>query len=217
MRTMWKLLPGVCLLACLDEPATESTDQASLTTSSNDRRTVTRIRVNERDAFVLLVDGATGHLDALRDQLANTSTLDFSFASPDPTDPDFTFLISGRGAIPNSALTFTKTGARLAVTTAFEVTSCRVNTNDGSSVCGPGSPQSFDLTWTDDGVRTFLENNMTVETLAARETTEKTDNVTFSTLVSGTFGGHIATDNVGTRRDTRRTTTTRELAPRLRP
>ena len=42
---------------------------------------------------MLLVDGATGQLNASRDQLANTSFLDFSYASPDPTDPVFVFLI----------------------------------------------------------------------------------------------------------------------------
>jgi hypothetical protein len=217
MRTISKLWPVLLLAACLDEVATNDTQQASITTDSNNRRTVTRIRVNGRSVDVLLANSATGFLNASRDQIANTSALDFSYASPDPANPDFVILIQGAGAIPNSALTFTQTGARLDVTTPFEVTRCVLNTIDGTSVCAPTSAVSFNLTWTQNGLSSIFEKTTRIETLGPVETKVKGEFTSVSALVSGTFGGHTTTNNQGNLLDSQSTTIIREITRRLRP
>jgi len=215
MRTISKLLPVLLLVGCLDEVATNDTQQPSITTDYNKQRMVTTIRVNGRSADVLLVNGATGFLNASRDQIANTSALDFSYASPDPANPDFVILFQGAGAIPNSAFVLTQSGARLQVTTPFEVTRCVVNTIDGTFVCAPTSPVAFNLTWTQNGLSSVFERTTRIETLGPVTTTLKGEFFSVSALVNGTFGGHTATANQGNLLDTQSTTIIREVTRRL--
>ena len=216
MRTLSMLWPIVLVAACVDEPATGAADQESITVDTNSTRTVTRIRVNGRSADVLLVNGATGFLNAARDNIANTSALDFSYASVDPTDPNFVILFQGAGAIPNSALTFTTAGAHLAVTTPFEVTRCRVNQIDGTFVCAPTSPIPFDLTWAKNGVSSLFERTLRIETLGPVVTKVSGDFFSVTASVSGTFDGHTAAANQGNLVDTRSTTVIREITRQLR-
>jgi hypothetical protein len=74
---------------------TLSASQASVeTTQAPNGAKVTKIRVKGLFAFAFLNDGDTnGFLNASKDQITNTSALDFSYAFPDPTSPDFVILI----------------------------------------------------------------------------------------------------------------------------
>lgn len=94
MQAKKKLL-DVTSLAIAALCLTVSTTQAS--------STITRINVNGKFATVFLVDAGThtfGSLTASKDQIANTSALDFSYGYPDPGNPtDQIILISGAGAI----------------------------------------------------------------------------------------------------------------------
>lgn len=214
--TIAKLWPVVILAACVDDSVVESSQQGSITHETNSRCSVTRIRVNGKSADVLLVDGATGFLNASRDEIANTTALDFSYASPDPADPNFVILFQGAGAIPNSALTLTMASAHLAVTTPFEVTRCRVNQTDGTFVCAATSPVAFDLTWARNGVASVYEKTTRIETLGPVETKIRGEFSSVTATVSGTFGGHTAVANQGNLLDTESVTVTREISRRLR-
>ena len=98
---------AVCLLltiggACAQDDVTTTTEQ------DVHHQNVTRIVVNGQFAEVLLVDNATstnGGLTASHDEVAGTSALDFSWASPDPSNADQVIMYQGAGNIPNSAFT----------------------------------------------------------------------------------------------------------------
>jgi hypothetical protein len=114
---------------------TLSASQASVdTTQAPNGATVTKIKVNGQFAEVFLVDPNTnsdGGLVASKDQVVNTSGLDFTYGLDDPTNPEQVILILGAGAIPNSAFTITSTTAHLAVTvtnsTSYLLISCVIN------------------------------------------------------------------------------------------
>ena len=86
---------------------TLSASQASVETSQAPKgATKTTIRVNGRSADMFLIDtdtGTNGFLNASKDQIANTSALDFSYVTPDATDPDIVILIQGAGEIRTAA------------------------------------------------------------------------------------------------------------------
>jgi hypothetical protein len=108
---------------------------------------VTKIKVNGLSADMFLVDadaGANGFLNASRDQIANTSALDFSCVVPLP-DPDFVIFIQGAGAIPNGSFQITATSARLRVTTPFPVNRCIANLVDGTFTCAETTPSTLRL------------------------------------------------------------------------
>src|SRR5262249_58049418 len=123
-----------------------------VTTQDSNGAETTKITVNGRAAETFLNDpdfNTNGGLTASKDQVANTSALDFSYAFTDPTNPDQVILIQGAGEIPNSAFTITSTTAHLVVTTtsSFLVIRCVINLNTGFFECDPTTPKSFDLTW----------------------------------------------------------------------
>jgi len=113
---------GVLLAACSLEGTPDtgpigSTEQA--VRASSPSTTTTKIKVNGRSAFVLLVDdvGTNGFVTVTQDQLAHTFALDFSYASPDPADPNLLILFQGAGAIPNAAFSDSGASVHLALTT----------------------------------------------------------------------------------------------------
>ena len=82
-----------------------------------------------------------------RDEIANTTTIDFSCATPDTVDPEIVILVQGSGEIPNGAFNISATTARLAVTTPFPSHRCVVNIITDVFDCDDGDPITFDLTW----------------------------------------------------------------------
>lgn len=170
MHTKTKLLSiSTMLSAALF--LTLSAAQASVErTQAPNGATVTKITVNGQFAATFLVDTDTnGALNASKNQVENTSGLDFSYATPDPMNPDLVIVIQGAGAIPNSAFTITSTTAHLAVTVtnspSFLINRCVLNIVIGSFDCAPGTPKSFNLTWEMNSVGSLSEKTTRVETL----------------------------------------------------
>ena len=181
---------------------------------------MTKIKVNGLSADTFLTDdpGHTyGFLNASRDQLANTSALDFAHATPDPADPDIVILIAGAGEIPNSAFVRTATSAHLALTTPFPVTRCVVDTVTSTFDCNPYVPYRFDLTWTLNGFSSVNEKVKRTETLGPLETKFEGEFSQLSAKVSGTWTGHTVGNMMGNLVDTRNTTAIREITMKANP
>lgn len=218
----WKLGLTMLLAGCALE-AGEATDGDSealtSTTASAVERTpaahggsVTRIRVNGRSSDVLLsADGAAGYLFAGRDLITNTTAVDFSYASPDPTNPNRVVLVQGAGAVPNSAYTLTSSGARLIATTTFPITRCVVDQVTGDVACAPGAAVALDVTWTRNGYARVQEKVQRREQTGPVTTKFKGEYDQRSALVDGAIGGFVLDDNTGNLLDTQNTTITREI------
>ena len=200
---------------------TLSASQAGVeTTQAPNGTTVTKITVNGLFASVILVDAGSeinGGLTASKDQVANTSALDFSYAFPDHTRENTVIIIQGGGQIPNSAFTVTSDSAHLAVTTPFPVNRCAINSVTGDGVCDFRTPITFDLTWTANGFSTVDEKTNRTETIGPLVT--KLDGEFHSLLskVHGTWGGHTSADNTGERLDTKSRTVLREITQAPHP
>jgi hypothetical protein len=207
---------AACTLALSAEPNTQAA-QANVVTAKASHTTVTKIKMNGRFAFVNLVDGDTlGYVNVSRDQIANTSALDFGYASPDPTDPTFFIFIQGAGAIPNGAFTITATSAHLLVTTPFPATRCVVNRETLESTCAP-TASTFDLTWTSSGIDSVYEKTKRIETIGPITTRFEGEFVLLGATVTGTWDGHTATEMSGNLADTRSKTIIREITMTTSP
>ena len=166
---------------------------------------------------MFLVDtDADGFLNASRDQIANTSALDFSYVIHLP-DPDSVILIQGAGAIPNSSFQITATSARLQVTTPFPVNRCVVNFVDGTFECAETTPSTFDLTWVSNGIGSQFRKITEILTLGPVKTRIKGQFVSRMANVNGTWDGHTAVDQPGNVVDTENTTVTREITMEASP
>jgi hypothetical protein len=105
--------------------------------------TTMKIKVNGRFAETFLIDTdnfTNESLNASKDQITNTSALDFAYAIVDPTNPEQLILIQGAGAIPNSAFTITSTTAHLGPVTvsnsdSFLIVRCVINLVAGTFEC----------------------------------------------------------------------------------
>jgi hypothetical protein len=214
MNTKTKALTIVTILSAALFFSLSASRASVATTVTPTGATKTTIRVNGLSADVLLVDGDTlGFLNASRDEIANTSALDFSYARPDATDPAFVILIQSAGAIPNNAFTIDSTSAHLAVATSFEVTRCDVNIIEGTFICAPTTPVTFDLTWVRNGFTSVHEKltrrEETLGPLLSTKIQGEFDSV--SATVNGTFGGHTSESNSGNLLDTKSHTILREI------
>lgn len=193
------------------EPETSAAAETLVTTEVHPRRVVTTIRVNGRSADTFLVDPATGTnggLNAARDEITNTSALDFSYITPD-ADPDFVIQILGSGAIPNSSFQVDRRAAHLHVTT-FPATRCRISLIDGTMVCAD-TTSTFDLTWVKNGVGSTRERVTRVQELGPLTTKVKGEFISIMANVNGTWDGHTTIDDPGNLVDTRNTTIIREI------
>src|SRR5690348_11946661 len=95
-----RILLSVTSLAVTALCLTVSTAQAS--------QKKTTIKINGQFATVFLVaPGINGQLSTSKDNVANTTGLDYSYGFADPDNPDAVILIIGAGPIPNDALTIT--------------------------------------------------------------------------------------------------------------
>jgi len=197
--------------------AEAATPAASMTTAqAPNSATVTNIKVNGQFAEMLLLDTNTnGFLAASKDEVANTSALDFSYAFIDPANPDQAILIAGAGEIPNSAFTITTTArvttAHLAMTTTFPIIRCVLNLITADFACAPGTPSSFDLTWVPNGLGTSSANTTQVDTFGPVTTRIKGTFTSKTTNVNGTWDAHRATNLAGSVLNTDSSTMTRQI------
>ncbi|HSO34352.1 MAG TPA: hypothetical protein VLT33_17570 [Labilithrix sp.] len=207
---------GLLLAACSLEGARdgESLGSTAQAASGNSPKT-TKIKVNGRSAFTFLVDdlGTNGFLTVTQDQIANTFALDFSYASPDPTNPDFFILFQGAGPIPNAAVTYSGTSTHLALTTppSYEINRCVINNVDGTFTCASSGPLAFDLTWTQNKLGSVHEKTIRTETLGPVTTKINAEYTTLTAGVTGTFAGHVATNLSGELTDSQSATSIREI------
>ncbi|CAN5853893.1 hypothetical protein BH11MYX3_BH11MYX3_10510 [soil metagenome] len=177
--------------------------------------TKTTIYVNGRSASVNLVDdaGTNGFLTVTQDLVTNTTALDFSYATPDATDPDLAILYQGAGAIPNSAFTLGTSSAHLALTTpaGYAINRCLVNLNTGDFTCAPSAALTFDLTWLRNGFGTVDEKTKRVETLGPVTTKVNAEFSTATATITGSFGGRTADSLSGELTDSHSKTYIREI------
>lgn len=207
-----KLYLAIAMLgACSDEPGTDTTDQGVDQAVDGASARSTRIKVNGRSADVLLnTSTVNGFLNVSRDQLANTTALDFAYQVTD-ANADTQTLIQGSGAIPNSAFAIGTTTATLNVTTTFVVNRCVVNQTTGATTCDTNPAVAFNLAWTADGAQTIAQKLQQVITQGPTKTTVKGDLEQASAGISGAFGGFTAVDNPGNLIDTKSNTVTRDI------
>ncbi|MGB5473403.1 MAG: hypothetical protein WBQ78_07990 [Gammaproteobacteria bacterium] len=153
------------------------------------------------------------------DEIADTSALEFSYATPYETDTDLVILIHGAGEIPNGAYTTTATSAHLAVTTPTEflVIRCVVNLITADFNCAPTTPVTFDLTWVRNGLGSVLEKTKRTETLGPVTTKFKGEYVSVAATVNGIWNGHSPADLAGNLLDSQSTTHIREITLEANP
>lgn len=193
---------------------------AQVTQASKPSKT-TKIYVNGLFAEMLLVDAATstnGFLAVSKDSVENTTAIYFSYASPDPSDPDHVaILIQGAGLIPNNAFAITSTTAHVAITTPFAVNRCAINTFDGTFFCTVLPSSRFDLTWTANGYGTVTEKAKRIETLGPVTTKSQGEFKSRTAMVVGTWDGHVAHNEPGTLLETQGFTAIREITAPATP
>jgi len=179
---------------------------------------VTTIRVNGRSADVFLNDSDTnGFLNVSRDQIANTSALDFSYATLDATHPNLVILVQGAGDIPNSAYTTSSTTAHLSVTTTFPVNRCLVNLDTAEFHCDPSIPITFNLAWLRNDFGSVSEKTMRIETFGPVTTKFKGEYESQTARVNGTWEGFTASENIGNLVDSQNSTLIREITMKAHP
>ena len=209
MRTTIFLLTALTA-ACSNTTMPEPTASTAQAVQSN----TTTIRVNGASASVLLVDsdGTNGFLTVTEDEVAGTVALDFSYATPDPDEPDFADLYQGAGEIPSSAVTLTDSSAHLSLTTPPPfVTHCRVDLVNGTFVCEEAAPLTFDLSWEQNGFGSIHEVTRREETLGPVTTKLRAEFTTVTATVSGTWGGHTSSSLSGDLTDSQSRTYIREI------
>ena len=216
MNAKTKLLGiGTVLIAALF--LTPAAPQAGATQSMN-AVTVTKFRMNGLSCDTFLVaDTTNGFLNVGRDEIANTTAIDFSYATPDATDPDIVILVQGSGEIPNSSFTISPTAAHLSVTTPFPSHRCVVNVVTAVFVCADGEPITFDLTWAANGLGSLREKTRRTETFGPLTTTFRGEFESRNATVNGTWTGHTASDLLGNLVDHKNATNVREIALKANP
>lgn len=187
---------------------------------------VTKIRVNGRNATVILFDGDTdtnGFLNASEDQTTGIQSLDFSYGTSHPTDPDLVIVFQGAGELPSTAITFTSTSAHFALTTpdSYFVRRCVVNIETGDFACAQGDPLTFDLTWDINSLGSFWERTKRIETFGPFTTKFQGEFTVLTATVNGTWTGEsrelTGEDMTGDFTDTQNTTIFREITMRANP
>lgn len=209
MRSL-KLGVLIVLAACHGSTELGSTIESELKKNA----TVTRIRVNGLSTFVNLIEpdsGTSGFLTASKDQIANTSALDFAYATPSATDPDIIILTQGAGAIPNEAFVASSTSAQLTLTTPFPTTRCEVSLETGEFDCAAGDPIAFDLSWASNGFSVITERTKRTEQLGPVITKSVGEFEERSANIAGSWGGFTTSDMAGNILDTESRSSTREI------
>lgn len=195
--------------------AAESSSQEVEVTAKKKNKTVTVIRQNGLNSDALLTDpntGTNGFLQVSRDEINDTTAIDFSYATP-TSDPLFIEITQGAGSIPNSAYTQTDASAQLTLAvTPFPITRCTVNTDTAEFTCVTGGPSiGWNLMWEANGFQVIDQFTRRTEILGPLTTKFKGSFTERSALVNGTWNGNTAADMSGHLTDTQGTTITREI------
>jgi hypothetical protein len=203
----------IVFAACTTEPI--GSNEAEVVAHKKKHKTVTVIRQNGLNSDTLLNDpntGTNGFLQVSRDELNNTTAIDFSYATP-TSDPILILITQGAGTIPNSAYTQTDTVAHLTLaTTPFPLTRCTVNTDTGEFTCVTGGPSiAWNLTWQANGFQIIEQFTRRKEILGPLTTKFKGDFTERSAVINGTWNGNTAVNLSGHLTDTQGTTITREI------
>jgi hypothetical protein len=215
MKTKTKML-GIGLMLSAVLFLTIPVSKASNATKQGP--TKTNIRVHGLSTLTFLNDGETnGFLNVGRDEIADTTMIDFSYATPDPDDPEIVILVQGAGEIPNNSFSISLTEARLAVTTPFPSHHCVVNIVTADFDCDDGVPITFDLTWASNGIGVIHEKVDRTETFGPLTTKFKGEYEQRTATVNGTWTDHTAFDLIGYLTDSRNKTNTREIALEANP
>jgi hypothetical protein len=220
MKTKTKLLGISSMLIAvlfLTLPASEASTEK---TPAPNQPTVTKIKVNGFSCDTFLFDGDTntnGFLNVGRDEIANTTAIDFSYLTPDPNDPEIVILIQGAGEIPNNTFTISLTEAHLAVTTPFPSHYCVVNIVTGVFDCEDGAPITFDLTWVGNGFGSIREKTHRTETYGPLTTVFKGEYESRTATVNGTWTDHTASDLLGNLVDSKNNLNIREITLAANP
>ncbi len=202
------------MTACSMETAPEP-DVATTQQSLQHVTQTTKIRVDGRSASAFLADsaGTNGFLTVTQDLVANTTALDFSYATPSPTNPDLAILFQGAGEIPNSAFTIGASTAQLTLTTSatYSITRCEVNLNTGEFLCAPSTPLAFNLSWVRNGFGSVHEVTRRTETLGPVTTKVNAEFTILTATVNGSYGGRTAQNLSGELTDSESKTYFREI------
>lgn len=218
MKTKTKLLGISLMLSAVLFLSLSPSEASTATTKLPQQPTITKIRVHGLSTLTFLVDGDTmGFLNVGRDEIANTTTIDFSYATPDPDDPEIVILVQGSGEIPNSTFTISLTEAHLAVTTPFPSHRCVVNIVTADYDCDDGVPITFDLTWARNGIGVVHEKIDRTETFGPLTTRLKGEYEQRTATVNGTWTEHIALDLTGYLTDSKNRTNFREITLEANP
>lgn len=220
MKTKTKLLGISSMLSAVLFLSLSPWEASTATTKLPKQPTITKIRVHGLSADTFLFDGdsnTNGFLNVGRDQIANTTMLDFSYATPDLNDPEIVILVQGSGEIPNSTFTISLTEAHLAVTTPFPSHRCVVNIVTADYDCDDGVPITFDLTWVRDGISVVHEKTTRTQTYGPLTTRFKGEYESRTASVNGTWTEHIALDLLGNLVDSKNITNTREITLEANP
>ena len=213
---MLKPVVAVLVLAtgCSIERPTEE-DTAQTEQAVTNHQTVTQIKVNGRSASAQLLDaqGTNGFLTATEDQIAHTFGLDFSWATPDPTNPLIAVLYQGAGEIPAGAFTYSGTTARLNLTTpaAYPVNRCVIDLDLGTSTCAPAGPLTFNMTWAVNGFGLIEEKTKRKEVMGPVTTKINAEFMLQTANVNGTWGGRSSPNMNGDLTDSQSRTYIREI------
>lgn len=212
MRTAIAL---ILFAACTTESTVSLDSQDVEVAAAKKKSTTTVIRVNGLSVDSLLYDPATGtngFVNVGRDQISNTTSLDFSYARP-TSNPDIFILTQGAGQIPSSAFVRTANYASLVLpVTPFPITRCNVNQDDGTFTCTTGGPSiAWNLTWEANGFSEVEEVTARRQKIGPMTTYYAGRFFQRSALVNGTWNGATAVDISGNLVDTQNATITREI------
>jgi hypothetical protein len=182
--------------------------------------TVTKMRENGLSSNTFLFDAATntnGFLNVARDEVANITTIEFSYATPDTVDPEIVILVQGIGEMPNSAFTISPTTAHLAGTTPFPNHRCVVNIVTAYFDCADGEPITFDLSWVKNGMEIIQEKVQRTQTIGPLTIKFKGEFESVTATVNGAWTGHLAADMIGNLIDNKSNTNIREVTMAAHP
>jgi len=220
MNTKVKVFSGIAILSAILYLTFPALPRGAGNTQATNADSKMSIRMNGLSADTFLVEEATntnGFLNVGRDEIANTTTLDFSYATPDPTDPEIAYLIQGSGEIPNSAFTVSSTSAHLSVTTPFPSHRCVVNIVAADYICNDSTPITFDLTWVKNGYGSIREKTQRTQTFGPVTIKFKGEYESVSAVVDGIWTGHTAADMFGNLVDSKNNTNLREVTLAANP
>lgn len=202
---------GLALLVLLTACSQEEEASSVVTSAINGNQT-THIRIKGKASQVFLdSDTLKGFLNASKDDLSGTSSLDFSWVVPSSTNPDLFTFTQGAGTIPSGSFVASSSSATLNVTTTFPINVCIYNQATQETSCGAGTPITFQLSWAADGFATAYEHLNRMETQGPFTTHTIGNTDLRSASVDGTVTGFTISSGIGYLLDTKNQSVSRDI------